>query len=147
MTTLLDDIRLALRQICRDIGLDETAATVIPLVVLGLALNIAALGTAKFLRISGKRDQSHAVMRNAALRSATHTELKAIRIVMHSTIQKMNNRRSGCQLRQWVKNTQKPRKYHVEGVIVLGSPAPGQQCDLKLVGTPGQSRMIAFVQC
>ena len=43
MMTLFEDLRLALRQICRAIGLSGTAATVVPLVVLGVALNIAAL--------------------------------------------------------------------------------------------------------
>jgi hypothetical protein len=144
MTTLLEDIRLALRQICRAIGLDETAATVIPLVVLGLALNIAALSAVEFLRIGGKTNHTHNALRNAA-----RTEMKAIRIVVHSTIKKINDRKQQlCQPRQWVKNQQKQlNQYHFEVGVVWTAPVPGEGCDLKLVGKPDQPRMIAFVQC
>jgi hypothetical protein len=143
MTTLLEDIRLALRQICRAIGMDETAATVIPLVVLGLALNIAALSAVEFLRIGGKTSHTH-----NALQNATRTEIKAIRIVMHSTIKKVNDRKQRlCQPRQWVKNQEKQVNRHFEVGIVWADPVPGEGCDLKLVGTADQPRMIAFVQC
>jgi len=144
MTTLLEDLRLALRQICRAIGLDETAATIIPLVVLGLALNIAALSAAEFLRIGGKTCHTHAALRNAA-----RTEIKAIRIVVHSTIKKVNDRRQQlCQPRQWVKNLQKqPDQHHFEIGAVWTAPVPGEGCELKLVGKPDQPRMIAFAQC
>jgi hypothetical protein len=144
MTTLLEDIRLALRQICRTIGLDETAATVIPLVILGLALNIVALSAAEFLRIGGRTNHSH-----NALHDATRTEMKAIRIVVHSTIKKINDRRLRWhQTREWVKNKQKRlNQYHVEVGIDSDAPAPSEGCDIKLVGMADQPRMIAFVQC
>jgi hypothetical protein len=144
MTTLLEDITFALRRVCRAIGMDETASTVIPLVVLGLALNAAALGAAEFLQIGGKTSHTHAALRNAA-----RTEMKAIRIVLHSTIKKVNDRKQqSCQPRQWVKKQQKHlNQYHPEVGAVWTAPAPREGCDLKLVGRPDQPRMIAFVQC
>ena len=50
MMTMLDDLRLALRQICGAMGLSGTAATVVPLVVLGVALNVAALSAMEYMR-------------------------------------------------------------------------------------------------
>ena len=43
MTTLLEDLRVELRQMCQAVGLSGTAASVVPLVLLGIALNVVAL--------------------------------------------------------------------------------------------------------
>jgi hypothetical protein len=40
---MLEDLILALRQICQAIGLSGNAATVVSLIVLGVALNLIAL--------------------------------------------------------------------------------------------------------
>ena len=74
--TIFDDLRLALRQICQAMGLSGTASTVVPLIVLGVALNVVALSAMESMRI--ERHREHAPM---ALRSLAQTEMKAMRTV------------------------------------------------------------------
>jgi hypothetical protein len=144
MTTLLEDLRLALRQICRTIGLEGTGATVVPLIVLGLALNLAALSATEFMRHGGK-----AAHQQSALRNATRTELKAMRIVLHSTIKKINNsRQRWCVTRQWVKEKQKNLNgSQIEVGVIWGPPTPNEGCDIKFLGSATRKRMVAVVQC
>jgi hypothetical protein len=144
MMTLLEDLRLALRQICRTIGLEGTGATVVPLIVLGLALNFAALSATEFMRHGGK-----ACRQQSALQNATRTEFKAMRIVLHSTIRKINNsRQRWCKTQQWVKNEQKKiDDYHVEVGVVWVPPTPNGGCDIKFLGNATRTRMVAVVQC
>jgi hypothetical protein len=84
--TQLEDLRLALRQICRAIGLSGTAATVVPLVVLGVALNIAALSAMEYMRNERHPCKVH---NRTELRSAARTELKVMRTVLVSTLKKI----------------------------------------------------------
>jgi hypothetical protein len=143
MTTLFEDLRLALRQICRTIGIEGTGATVVPLIVLGLALNLVALSATEFLRHGGR-----AAYRHSALRNATRTELKAMRIVLHSTIRKINNsRQRSCMTQQWVKDEQKKiDDSHVEVGVIWAPPTPNGGCDIKFLGN-ATPRMVAVVQC
>jgi len=158
MIPMLEDIRLALRNICRQIGLDETASAIVPLLVLGLALNFLALSATEFLRESGKVRRNHLVMHSAVRTelNAARTELKAVRIVVASTIRKFNN---SCT-HEWVMNQRKKLgDYRMEVGLVWSAPSPSQQavptstdgCDVKLIGNananPNSTRMIAFVQC
>ncbi len=144
MTTLLEDLRIALRQICRTIGLEGTGATVVPLIVLGLALNLAALSATEFVRHGGR-----AVHRNSALRNATRTELKAMRIVVHSTIRKINNsRQRWCKTQQWVRDGKKKITGDpVELGIIWAPPDGNEGCDIKFLGNATRKRMVAVVQC
>ena len=50
MIMLLEDLRLALKEICRAIGMSGNALIVIPLVVLGVGLNVVALSAIKYVR-------------------------------------------------------------------------------------------------
>ncbi len=121
MMTLLEDLRLALRQICSEIGREGTAATAVPLVVLGLALNFAALSATEFVRHGGRPIHQHSALRNAA-----RTELNAVRIVVHSAIRKINaTQQRWGRTQQWVKDGQKKIDgYHVEVGVRLGSLHP-----------------------
>ena len=51
--TMLEDLRLALRQICQAMGLPGDAATVVSLIVLGVAMNIGALRAVEYVGIGG----------------------------------------------------------------------------------------------
>ena len=96
MTTLLEDLRVELRQMCRAIGLSGTAATVIPLVVLGIALNVVALSAVGSVRMG-----HHTVCRKPALRSAAQTELKVVRTLLVSTLRTFGDgQRRWCSARQ-----------------------------------------------
>jgi hypothetical protein len=81
MTTLLEDLRVELRQMCRAIGLSGTAATVVPLVVLGIALNVVALSV-----VGGIQPVHASACKKPALRSVALTELKVARAVLVSTL-------------------------------------------------------------
>jgi hypothetical protein len=143
MTTLLEDLRLMLRQICDALGLDGTAAAVVPLLVLGLALNVAALNAAKFIRHGGRSTHPHSALRNAA-----QTEFKAMRIVLHSTIRKINDSQHWCATRQWVQNKQKEiTGYHVEVGFIWAPQTSNETCDVKFLGSATEKKMLAAVQC
>ena len=71
---MLEDLRLALRQICSAIGLPGNVATVVSLIVLGLALNFTALRAVEYVGIGG-----HTCHDRTTLRSAARTELKVVR--------------------------------------------------------------------
>jgi hypothetical protein len=143
MTTLLEDLRLTLRQICSAFGLEGTAAAVVPLLVLGLALNFAALNATSFIRHGGK-----CAHQNSALQNAARTELKAMRIVVHSTIRKINGGQRWCATRQWVQNKQKEiTGDHIEVGLIRNPPASNETCDVKFLGSATKKRMIAVAQC
>ena len=158
MIPMLEDIRLALRNICRQIGFDETASAIVPLLVLGLALNFLALSATEFIRESGKMRRNPVAMHNAVRTeiSIARTELKAVRIVVASTFRKFNNSCSG----EWVMNQRKKLgNYRLEVGLIWSTPSSAQPvvptstdgCDVKLIGNananPNSTRMIAFVQC
>ena len=158
MIPMLEDIRLALRSICRQIGFDETASAIVPLLVLGLVLNFLALSATEFLRESGKVRRNHLVMHNAVRTelNAVRTELKAVRTVVISNIRKLNN---SCT-HEWVMNQRKKLGgYRLEVGLTWSTPSSTQSavptstdgCDVKLIGNadanPNSTKMIAFVQC
>ena len=137
--TQFEDLRLALRQICRAIGLSGTAATVVPLVVLGVALNIAALSAMEYMRNERHPCKVH---NRTELRSAARTELKVMRTVLHSTLKKIGDRQlRGCVTQQRVMDRKTEiTSYHIEVGFMWAAPSAGEGCDATKTG-------IAFVQC
>jgi hypothetical protein len=96
MTTLLEDLRVELRQMCQAVGLSGTAASVVPLVVLGIALNVMALSV-----VGGVRPAHAAACDRPALRSAARTELKVVRAVVVSTLKTVSDgRKRWCSAQQ-----------------------------------------------
>ena len=139
MTTLLEDLGLALRQICRAVGLSGTALTVIPLVVLGIAMNIGALSAMQYVQ-----NQRHSDCSKTALKSATQTELKVMRTVLVSTLKKVSGgQRKWCVARQQTKD----KGYHIEAGLMLSPPASGAGCDVEIVGTHRWKTAITSVHC
>ncbi len=143
MMTQLEDLRLALRQICRALGLSGTAATVVPLVVLGIALNIVALNVVQGMR------HKHAVNGTAVLRGAARTELRVMKTVLISTLKKIGDgQRRWCVAEQWVADRQmEVAGYHIEVGFVWAAPSASEGCDVKITDNPVRKTAIAFVQC
>lgn len=83
---MLEDLRLALRQICQALGLRGDAATVVSLIVLGVALNLIALRAVEYAGIG-----RHTRQDRTALHNATQTELKVVRTVVVSTLKKISD--------------------------------------------------------
>jgi hypothetical protein len=144
MMMLFEDLRLGLRQICQALGLSGTAATVVPLVVLGVALNIAALSA-----VEAMHHERHSVCGHAVLRSAAQTEMKVVRAVLTSTLKKIGDgQRRWCLTRQWMRDRQMEiTGYHVEVGFVWTTPVSSEQCDLKVPDNPNRKMAIAFVKC
>ncbi|WP_353072716.1 hypothetical protein [Tunturiibacter gelidiferens] len=97
MMALIEDMRLFLRQMCGAIGMSGTAVNVVPVVVLGVALNVAALGLVASVR-TGKQP----VCQRTTLRAAAQTEWKVVRTVV-STMKAIGQaQRRLCAASEWV---------------------------------------------
>src|SRR5260370_18892237 len=116
---MLEDLRLALRQICQWIGLPGDAATVVSVVVIGVALNLTALRAVEYVGIGG-----HTCNDRTVLQSAAQTELKVMRTVAVSALKKIGDGgRKLCLARQWMMGRQtKGTGYHMEGGFDLAAP-------------------------
>jgi hypothetical protein len=139
---MLEDLRLALRQICQAMGLPGDAATVVSLIVLGVALNIGALRAVEYVGIGG-----HACHNRTPLQNAAQTELKVVRTVVVSTLKKIGDGgRRLCLAQQWLMDQQtKGTGYHVE--VGCAAPASREGCDAMVVSRSGRKMAVAIVQC
>ena len=70
---MLEDLRLALRQICRAMGLQGNAATVVSLIVLGVVLNVVALRAVQYVGI-GRHHRQEKTAEGSSDRSNFHAE-------------------------------------------------------------------------
>jgi hypothetical protein len=142
---MLEDLRLALRQICRAMGLPGNAATVVSLIVLGVILNVAALRAVEYMGIGG-----HRCRQSTALGSATHTELKVVRTVVASTLKKKigDSGRRLCLARQRMmgQQTKGTRSHSEVGSAAAPSPSSGG-CDVTIVSRSSRTMTIARVRC
>jgi len=141
---MLEDLRLALRQICQAIGIPGNAATVVSLIVLGVALNLIALRAVEYVGIGG-----HTCHDRTALQSAAQTELKVMRTVAVSALKKVGDGgRRWCLAQQWMmgKQTQGTGE-HVEVGCDWAAPISGEGCDVMVVSKSSRTMAIAFVQC
>jgi hypothetical protein len=141
---MLEDLRLALRQICQAIGLPGNAATVVSLIVLGVALNLVALRAVAYVGIGG-----HTCHDRTALQSATQTELKVVRTVVVSTLKKIGDTgRRLCRAQQWMIGEQTDDTGYDTGVG-CDSPAPvnSTDCGVMVVSRSSRKMATAFVQC
>jgi hypothetical protein len=138
---MLEDLRLALRQICQAIGLQGNAATVASLIVLGVALNLTALRAVEYVGIGG-----HACHNRTDLQSAAQTELKVMRAVMVSTLKKIGDGgRRLCLARQWMMGKQTGNG--IEVGCDRAVTTEGKGCDVMVVSRYSRRMAIAFVQC
>jgi hypothetical protein len=146
MMTLFEDLRLALRQMCQAIGLSGTAATVVPLVVLGVALNVVALSTMDYVRVGGHSRRGHDRM---ALRNAAQTEMKVVKAVLTSTLKKI-----GDGQRRWclTRLTNMDRRIGVVGDdfevgFAWAIPSMRKGCNVTIMGGSDRKMATALVEC
>jgi hypothetical protein len=146
MMTLFEDWRLALRQICAAIGLSGTAATVVPLVVLGVALNIAALNAMEYMRNERHPCKAHD---RTELRSAARTELKVVKAVLTSTLKKIGDgQRRWCVAQQWVMDREtRVTGYNLEVGFTWVAPKTSDGCDVEFLDISHRKMAVALVQC
>ena len=139
---LLEDLRLALKEICQAIGLSGNALTVIPLVVLGVALNMTTLGAIEYAR-----SDRHSCHGYTALGSAGRTELKVVRTVVISTFKKIgDDGRKRRQTRFCLKDHQ-TKGTNTELGLVPAAPAKGGGCDVEIIRSRHWKTAIASVHC
>jgi hypothetical protein len=93
--TTLEDLGAELRQMCRAIGLSGTSATVVPLVVLGVALNVVALSA-----VGSVRMEHRTTCKRPALRTAARTEFKVVRTLVTTLKRFGDGQRRWCSARQ-----------------------------------------------
>ena len=141
---MLEDLRLALRQICQAIGIPGNAATVVSLIVLGVALNLIALRAVEYAGIGG-----HTCHDRTALQSAAQTELKVMRTVAVSALKKVGDGgRRWCLARQWMMGKQtKGTGYRMEVGCDSAAPTGSEGCDVMVVSRSSRTMTMAFVQC
>jgi hypothetical protein len=141
---MLEDLRLALRQICRAMGLPGNVATVVSLIVLGVALNFAALRAVKYAGIGG-----HACRDRTGLQSAAHTEVKVVRSVVVLTLKKIGDgSRRLCSARQWMMGKQtEGMGYHFEVAFAWDTPTGNESCDTMVVSRSGRKMAVSPGQC
>jgi hypothetical protein len=141
---MLEDLRLTLRQICQAIGIPGDAATVVSLIVLGVALNLTALRAVEYVGIGG-----HTCHDRTALQSAAQTELKVMRTVAVSAVKKVSDGgRRLCLARQWMMGKQTEGTGHpMEVGCDLAAPPSSEGCDVMVVSRSSRTMAMAFVQC
>jgi hypothetical protein len=111
MMTLIEDMRLFLQQICGAIGMSGTAMNVVPVVVLGVVLNVVALSLVESVRPEGQP-----ACQKVTLPAAAQTELKVMRTVVTSTLKTISNgQRRWCVARNWVADLQREVADYVTG--------------------------------
>jgi hypothetical protein len=98
MRTLLEDVQLALRQMWRS---SEMLATVLPLLVLGIALNVVALQVIGSVRVPSHGERSEQVSKVA------RTEVRVARTMVVSALKKIGGgQRRECSAKRCVSDRQ-----------------------------------------
>ena len=140
--TMLEDLRLALRQICQAAGMTGDAATVVSLVVLGVALNLIALRAVEYAGIGG-----HSCQDRMVLQSATQTELKVMRTVVVSTLKKIGDTgRRLCVARQWmIGERTKGTGYYTEVACDQTAARKNKDCEVMVVSRFSRKMAVAHV--
>lgn len=139
---MLEDLRVALRQICQAIGLSGNAATVVSLIVLGVALNLIALRAVEYAGI-GRHTCNNGTVRE----SATHTELKLVRTVVVSALKKISDTgRRLCLARQSMIGQQTgDTDYSTEVGCDAQAHSNGTDCDVMVVSRSSRKMAMAYV--
>jgi hypothetical protein len=105
MMTLMEEMRVAVLQIWQSLGFERssrTAAAVIPALVLGITLNVAALGVVDKVLTGG-----HATCQRSGLRSVARSEVMMVRAAVASTLKKICEQQPElCSVRQWMLDRQ-----------------------------------------
>ena len=102
MITLMEDLTLAIQELCLAMGLSGTAARILPVVLLGRVMNIVALSALDSLRTN----RYHSCQQ-PALTHIAKAELEFVRIAVASSVKNIGKtRRYLCSTKQWLMNMQ-----------------------------------------
>ena len=124
MMTLIEEMRLFLRQICGAIGMSGTAVNVVPVVVLGVVFNVVALSL-----VANLRSEKRPTCQKTTLSDAAQTELKVMRSVVISTMKTIGVGQQGlCIAHEWVSGLQRESANATDGAIVLRSAPAVHGC-------------------
>jgi hypothetical protein len=124
MMTLIEDMRLFLQQMCGAIGMSGTAMNVVPVVVLGVALNVAALSLVESVRTQGQP-----TCQKTTLQSAAQTELKVMRTVVASTLKTISKgQRRWCVALSWASSLQREIADYVRGTTGIRVAPMAYEC-------------------
>jgi hypothetical protein len=95
MTTLMEELRLTVREIWQSIGLSgsaNTAATVVPVLMLGIALNVIALSLV---------DRVHPIKGKTQVVGAVRAEARLVQTVTVCVLRQIEGRQSGlCSIKR-----------------------------------------------
>jgi hypothetical protein len=96
MTTLMEEMRLALQELLQSIGLGEagsTAATVVPLLMLGIVLNVVALSVV---------DRVHPIKAKARVAHVVRAEARLVQGATVCVLRQIEGREGGlCPVKRW----------------------------------------------
>jgi hypothetical protein len=96
MTTLMEELRLAVQETWQSIGLGgsaNTAATVVPALMLGIVLNVIALGLV---------DRVHPIKGKTQVVGVVRAEAKLVQTVTVCVLRQIEGRQSGlCSMKRW----------------------------------------------
>jgi hypothetical protein len=122
--TLIEDMRLFLQQMCGTIGMSGTAMNVVPVVVLGVVLNVAAIGL-----VESVRTEERPTCQKTTLHAAAQTELKVMRTVVTSTLKTISKgQRRWCVARSWVSSFQREVADYVMGTTGIRVAPMAYEC-------------------
>ena len=121
-----------------------TTANVVPVVLLGVALNVAALSAMRYMR-----NERHPVVDRLRCRVRGRTEMKVVRTVLTSTLEKIGDgKRRWCLAQQWMMDRKtEVKEYDLEVGFVWAAPSRSEGCDVTVASNPGRKAAIALVQC
>jgi hypothetical protein len=124
MMTLIEDMRLFLQQMCGALGMSGTAMNVVPVVVLGVALNVAALGL-----VESVRTDERPTCQKTTLQAGAQTELKVMRTVVVSTLKTISKgQRRWCVARSWVSSLQREVANYMTGTTGIRVAPMAYEC-------------------
>ena len=96
MTTLMEELRLAVQETWQSIGLSgsaNTAATVVPALMLGIVLNVIALSLV---------DRVHPIKGKTQVVGVVRAEAKLVQTVTVCVLRQIEGRQSGqCSMERW----------------------------------------------
>jgi hypothetical protein len=96
MTTLMEELRLAVREILQSIGFvgsANTVATVMPVLMLGIALNVIALSVV---------DRVHPIKGKTQVVGVVRAEARLVQNMTVCVLRQIEGRQSGlCSMKRW----------------------------------------------
>jgi hypothetical protein len=118
MTTLMEELRLTVREIWQSIGLSgsaNTAATVVPALMLGIVLNVIALSLV---------DRVHPIKGKTQVVGVVRAEAKLVQTVTVCVLRQIEGRQSGlCSMKRCASSRLK--EMAKRRIAVFGSRAAG----------------------